>query len=40
MCFDNGEGVIEDVVEAARLFKLAAEQGYAEAQFTLGEYSL
>ena len=32
----NGHGVPKDVVEAARLFRLAAEQGDAQAQFKLG----
>ena len=32
----NGEGVIQDDVEAAHWFRLAAEQGLAGAQFRLG----
>ena len=33
---DNGEGVPENDAEAVRWFKLAAEQGYAAAQRSLG----
>jgi TPR repeat protein len=32
----HGEGVAQDFVEAARLFRLAAAQGHAYAQFNLG----
>ncbi len=32
----NGEGVPQDDVEAARSFRLAAEQGLAIAQYNLG----
>jgi hypothetical protein len=35
--YRNGTGVAEDPVEAARLYKLAAEQGHAGAQYNLGE---
>jgi hypothetical protein len=31
-----GQGVAKDVAEAARLFRLAADQGHAEAQYNLG----
>ena len=34
--YTRGEGVEQDLVEAARLFKLAAEGGYALAQYNLG----
>jgi TPR repeat protein len=34
--YDRGVGVEQDLVEAARLFKLAAEGGFAMAQFNLG----
>ena len=34
--YHNGEGVPQDYKEAARLFRLAAEQGYAPAQVNLG----
>ena len=34
--YANGKGGVEDVAEAARLFRLAADQGHAEAQFSLG----
>ena len=33
----NGEGVAQDYVEAVKWYRLAAEQGYAPAQFNLGE---
>ena len=32
----NGEGVPQDDAEAVRWYRLAAAQGFAEAQFTLG----
>ena len=32
----NGEGVPEDAAEALRWYRLAAEQGYAYAQFDVG----
>ena len=34
--YANGEGVPEDHAEAVRWFRLAAEQGDAEAQYNLG----
>ena len=34
--YDNGEGVLKDNAEAARWFRLAAEQGDADAQYNLG----
>ena len=34
--YANGRGVPEDDVEAVRWYRLAAEQGYANAQFLLG----
>ncbi len=34
--FKNGQGVAEDYAEAARLYSLAAAQGYAIAQYNLG----
>ena len=34
--YANGEGVPEDAAEAVRWFRLAAEQGDATAQFSLG----
>jgi hypothetical protein len=34
--YAKGKGVVEDVAEAARLFRIAADQGHAEAQFSLG----
>ncbi len=36
LCYQNGTGVEKDEAEAARLFKLATDQGYAKAQFSLG----
>jgi len=34
--YENGDGVTEDDREAARWFRLAAEQGFADAQVRLG----
>jgi TPR repeat protein len=34
--FAKGQGVAQDSAEAARLFRLAAAQGHAIAQFNLG----
>jgi hypothetical protein len=34
--FEDGLGVTQDFVEAAKWFRLAAEQGVAEAQYSLG----
>jgi TPR repeat protein len=34
--YQYGRGVVKDLVEAARLYKLAAEGGYALAQHNLG----
>ena len=34
--YANGEGVPQDAAEAVRWFRLAAEQGYASAQYNLG----
>jgi TPR repeat protein len=34
--FDTGRGVAQDDAEAARWYRLAAEQGHAGAQFNLG----
>jgi len=34
--YDNGQGVIQDYKEAVKWYRLAAEQGYAEAQTNLG----
>ena len=31
----TGEGIVQDLAEAARLFQLAADEGHAEAQYTL-----
>jgi TPR repeat protein len=31
-----GEGVSQDINEAAKWFRLAAEQGYAKAEYNLG----
>jgi hypothetical protein len=36
----RGKGVSQDFVEAARLYKLAADQGYADAQYLLGVVQL
>lgn len=34
--YDTGEGCPEDATEAARCYRLAAEQGHSDAQYTLG----
>jgi len=34
--YDNGEGVLEDDLEAVKWYRLAAEQGSAKAQYGLG----
>ena len=34
--YDNGEGVLEDDIEAVKWYRLAAEQGSAKAQYGLG----
>ena len=36
MCYTNGTGVAKDEREAVRLYRLAADQGDAHAQFNLG----
>jgi TPR repeat protein len=38
--YQYGAGVTKDLVEALRLYKLAAEQGNADAQVNLGEWHL
>jgi TPR repeat protein len=35
-CYDNGEGVAKDSVEAVKWFRKAAERGHAFAQYKLG----
>ena len=34
--YDNGQGVVQDYAEAVKWYRLAAEQGYAQAQNNLG----
>lgn len=34
--YANGQGVVKNYAEAARLNRLAAEQGFAPAQYNLG----
>ena len=34
--YDNGEGVLEDDLEAVKWYRLAAEQGHAGAQYGIG----
>jgi TPR repeat protein len=34
--YANGRGVSQDDIEAARWYRMAAEQGYAQAQASLG----
>merc|ERR1719242_1550629 len=36
-CYQEGDGVEKDEKEAFRLYHAAAEQGYAKAQYNLGE---
>ena len=36
VCYDSGEGVAKDEMEAVKWWRKAAEQGYAPAQFNLG----
>ena len=36
LMYDKGEGVPQDDAEAVRWYRLAAEQGHAEAQANLG----
>ena len=36
-CYQNGTGVVKDEVEAVKYYKMAADQGYANAQYNLGE---
>ncbi len=36
VCYDNGEGVAKNQVEAVKWYRKAAEQGLAKAQFNLG----
>jgi len=33
--YDNGYGVLQDYAEARKWYRLAADQGVAEAQYTL-----
>jgi uncharacterized protein len=34
--YDNGNGVVQDYAEAVKWYRLAAEQGNAQAQYNLG----
>lgn len=36
LCYDNGRGVQQDFVEAAKWYRKAAHEGHTEAQYTLG----
>ena len=36
MRYDNGQGVVQDYAEAVKWYRLAAQQGVADAQFNLG----
>ena len=40
MCYDNGTGVAKDPAEAARWYRLAADQGHAAAQRALGRHAV
>ena len=37
VCYEYGTGVEKDEVEAVKYYKMAADQGYASAQYILGE---
>ncbi|KKL46537.1 hypothetical protein LCGC14_2344550, partial [marine sediment metagenome] len=37
VCYKNGEGVKQDQKEAVRLYKLAADQGHADAKKRLAK---
>jgi TPR repeat protein len=39
-CYVNGDGVPQDLAEAAKWFRLAADQGIAEAEYRLGLWLL
>ena len=36
VCYDEGEGVAKDQVEAVKWYRKAAEQNFAAAQYNLG----
>jgi hypothetical protein len=36
VCFENGEGLAQDLSKAVRYYRLAAEQGLGAAQYDLG----
>ena len=36
VCYENGQGVIKDLVKAVEYYTLAANQGYSTAQFNSG----
>ncbi len=35
-CYENGQGVMQNYVEAAKWYRMAAEQGFVRAQKNLG----
>ena len=37
LCYEFGTGVVKDEVEAAKYYKMAADQGHADAHYSLGE---
>ena len=37
VCYEDGTGVVKDEVEAVKYYKMAADQGDADAQKALGE---
>ena len=37
VCYQYGTGVVKDEVEAVKYYKMAADQGNANAQYNLGE---
>ncbi len=37
VCCEDGTGVVKDEVEAVKYYRMAADQGNANAQYNLGE---
>ena len=38
LCYENGTGVAKNSEESAKMYKLAADQGFAPAQKCLGQF--
>ena len=36
LCYENGRAVSQDYVEAVKWYSMAAERGYADAEYRLG----